>query len=161
MRQAGLTWPVTIVMAVAGFAVVSGSGCGFIRGARETMSLRRVSQAEETAFRVYRQGTSPQAKDALLHLAKLLEDEEADWRGTPHGKGLAFDLSLTYGRLGLLAEHASDEQTERRYRDLARMWFGKSGQPPREDEAMRELILLADQSGDRGERASAQVERTR
>jgi len=77
--------------------------CDFIQGARETRSLNRIGPAEEAAYAAFRSARQPEASKALLELATILQREETDWSGTSHGKVIAFDLCLTYGRLGLLA----------------------------------------------------------
>jgi hypothetical protein len=136
---------------IALIAVSGAAGCGFVQGVREMRSLRRVAKAEETAFRAYRQGARAEATGALLDLASLLEREESWWKGTPHGKGLAFDLSLTYLRLAITSESAADAEGGRRYLQLAQRWYEVSGQPRRDVTTLRELLKRADEAGDRGE----------
>jgi hypothetical protein len=131
-------------------------GCRFISGYREMKSLSKVGRAEDDAYRVYRRGTSVQATQTLLALAQLLEAEEREWEGTPHGRTLSLDLALTYGRLGALAERNSSESQSKQFLVLAEDWYTRSGSPQRSGKRLRELVALADEDGDRGLGASSE-----
>jgi hypothetical protein len=152
-----------IVVAIAFSAISSltSFGCGFFRNGREVMSLQKVVKAEEAAFRVYRRGTGAEARAALVSLAQLLEAEAREWEGTPHGRVLAFDLALTYGRLGLLAERTAADSDSKRYLAFASAWYRKSGQRRRNEQELRQLVESADQAGDRGLATSSQSDTTR
>jgi hypothetical protein len=121
--------------------------CDFIQGVRQTRSLNRIGPAEEAAYAAFRAGRQPEASKALLELATILQREETDWSGTSHGKGIAFDLCLTYGRLGLLAVGTQQEVI---YFEQARPWCDKSGQTSvRDSSALRDTLGRVDKSAAR------------
>jgi hypothetical protein len=121
--------------------------CDFIHGVRETRSLKRIAPAEEAAHAAFLAGRQPEASQALLELTTILQREETDWNGTSHGRVLAFDLCLTYGRLGLLAVGT---QQEVMYFEQARPWCDKSGQASvRDSSALRETLARVDRSAAR------------
>jgi hypothetical protein len=123
-------------------AASSAAGCEVIEGVRETRSLRRIAPVEEASLAAVRAGRPAEARQALQTLATLLEREERDWRGRPHGKTIAFDLCLTYGRLGVLAAGTPEEPT---FFEQARPWCVLSEQASvRDDTALRTVLRRVD-----------------
>ena len=120
-------------------------GCRLVEGMRETRSLQRIAPLEERTLALVREGRAAEAGQALRELATLLEREEKDWRGRPHGRTLAFDLCLTYGRLSALATGTPEEEA---FFGEARPWCVLSEQVSVRDEAsLRALLRRVDKPG--------------
>ena len=101
-------------------------GFQVVRGVEETRSMRRLAPFMERANAAFDDGRETQVNQALLQLANVLQREQSEWIGTAYGKELAFELCLTYGRIGRL-EGGSPEGP--RGFALAQPWCSQSGQP--------------------------------
>jgi hypothetical protein len=116
------------------------------RGVQETRSEQRIAPFMEAAYAAYDGGRPAEANRALSQLADVLKREDADWTGTSYGKWLAWELCLTYGRLGLLASGTSEESKEFA---LARPWCGASPHAELTDAAkLRATLAEIDDNAD-------------
>ena len=110
---------------VLGFAALL-VGFQVVRGVEETRSMRRVAPFMERANAAFDDGRQTQVNQALLQLATVLQQEQPEWTGTAYGKKLAFELCLTYGRIGRLAVGSPEGPRDFA---LAQPWCRASGQP--------------------------------
>jgi len=101
-------------------------GFQVVRGVEETRSMRRVAPFMERANAAFDDGRQTQVNQALLQLATVLQQEQPEWTGTAYGKKLAFELCLTYGRIGRLAVGSPEGPRDFA---LAQPWCRASGQP--------------------------------
>jgi hypothetical protein len=76
------------------------------------LSLVTLADRGERAYVVYRYGSYPAARVALLKYIEFAESHDPEVLG-PSGR--AFDLMLAYGRLGVAAERAGEHQDAQRY----------------------------------------------
>lgn len=123
-------------------------GFGVVRGIRESHSQERVAPLLKAAYAAMDDGRQPRVNQALFELAAALQRESGDWTGTSYGRWLAFELCLSYGRLGVLASGSSEE---RRDFALAQPWCRTSEAPDVSDAArLRATLAHIDDGDERG-----------
>jgi len=156
MRPTNLAEAVCLSAILIGYQVA--------RGVQETHSEKRIAPFLAAAYAASDAGNQPQANRALFQLAQVLQREDASWAGTTYGrtgtgygKWLAWELCLTYGRLGRLASGTSEESRDFA---LAQPWCRTSKRRGVADAAQLRATLADIDDNEPGGRTLSQVPRS-